>query len=187
MEGETVDRRVRRTKTRIFDALVELMMEKGYDKVTVQDIIDRADVGRSTFYAHYRDKEALLQSGFEHIRPAFEASEEDADPSLALFQHIGEYTPVFRAIAGRRGGQVVIAYIRRFLTELYGKRLEARIDPTLEPSVPVEVVVEYLVSALIGIVQWGLERTEPATAEELHGWFEQLVNPGVRDALGVTP
>lgn len=181
------DRRVRKTKARIFEALIELMMEKGYDRVTVQDIIDRADVGRSTFYAHYRDKEAVLHSGFEQLRPAFEASEEDADPSLALFRHIGEYTHVYQAIAGRRGGHVVIAYLRRFLIELYGKRLEARIDPAREPSVPLDGVVEYLVSALIGIVQWGLERSEPATPEQLHGWFQQLVTPGVRKALGVTP
>ena len=187
MEHATQDRRVRKTKTRIFEALIELMMEKGYDRVTVQDIIDRADVGRSTFYAHYRDKEALLESGFEELRPFFEASEDDSDPSLAIFRHIGEYTHVYRAIAGRRGGQVVIAHLRRMLAELYGARLRARMDRAREPSVPLDAVVEYLVSALIGIVQWGLERSEPATPEQLHDWFRRLVTPGVRDALGVTP
>jgi AcrR family transcriptional regulator len=188
MEPAKQDRRVRKTKARIFEALIQLMMEKGYDRATVQDIIDRADVGRSTFYAHYRDKEALLQSGFEELRPAFETSQDDdADPSLAIFRHIGEYTHVYRAIAGRRGGHVVIGHLRRILTELYGARLRARVDQTREPTVPVDVGVEYLVSALIGIVQWGLERSEPATPEQLHDWFQQLVIPGVRATLGVTP
>jgi AcrR family transcriptional regulator len=187
MEPATQDRRVRKTKARIFGALIDLMMEKGYDKVTVQDIIDRADVGRSTFYAHYRDKEALLESGFDELRPFFEPSQDDTDPSLAIFRHIGGYTHVYRAIAGRRGGQVVIAYFRRMLTELYGTRLRARMDRAREPSVPLDAVVEYLVSALIGIVQWGLDRSESATPEQLHDWFQRLVTPGVREALGVTP
>lgn len=187
MEPATQDRRVRKTKARIFEALIQLMMEKGYDRVTVQNIIDRADVGRSTFYAHYRDKEALLQSGFEELRPFFEPSGDDTDPSLAIFRHIGEYTHVYRAIAGRRGGHIVIGYLRRLLTELYAKRLRDRTDAAQEPPVPLEAVVEYLVSSLIGIVQWGLERSEPATPEQLHDWFQQLVTPGVRATLGVTP
>ncbi|MBO0803611.1 MAG: TetR/AcrR family transcriptional regulator [Nocardiopsaceae bacterium] len=54
------DRRVRRTRALLHQALIELILEKGYGRITVQDILDRADVGRSTFYSHYRDKDALL-------------------------------------------------------------------------------------------------------------------------------
>ena len=46
---------------------MSLMQEKPYDAITVQDIIDRADVGRSTFYSHYRDKEDLMVSGLLHL------------------------------------------------------------------------------------------------------------------------
>ncbi|MCP4222921.1 MAG: helix-turn-helix transcriptional regulator, partial [Actinomycetia bacterium] len=53
------DRRVRRTKQRLHEALMSLIVEKGYDKITVQDLIDRADVGRSTFYAHFETKDDL--------------------------------------------------------------------------------------------------------------------------------
>jgi hypothetical protein len=71
MEAGTTDRRVRRTRER--SALLSLIQEKGYDRIKVQDILDRADVGRSTFYAHYRDKDDLLQSGFEDVRAALAA------------------------------------------------------------------------------------------------------------------
>jgi AcrR family transcriptional regulator len=63
------DRRVRRTRALLHQALIELILEKGYGRITVQDILDRADVGRSTFYSHYRDKDTLLlDGGMDHLR-----------------------------------------------------------------------------------------------------------------------
>jgi AcrR family transcriptional regulator len=73
MEARTTDRRVRRTRELLRSALLSLIQEKGYERITVRDILDRADVGRSTFYAHYRDKDELLQSGFEDVRSALAA------------------------------------------------------------------------------------------------------------------
>ena len=61
------DRRVQRTRTLLTRALMELIVEKGYQAITVQDIIDRANLGRSTFYAHFLDKEDLLMSGLEEV------------------------------------------------------------------------------------------------------------------------
>src|ERR1700754_1124415 len=62
------DRRVRRTRRLLREALIALVAERGYERVTVQDVLDRADVGRSTFYAHFRDKEALFASCFDDLR-----------------------------------------------------------------------------------------------------------------------
>src|SRR3954466_4722486 len=67
VKSQKEDRRSRRTRQLLGDALVELMLEKHFESITVQDILDRADVGRSTFYAHYTDKESLLLSQIEHI------------------------------------------------------------------------------------------------------------------------
>jgi AcrR family transcriptional regulator len=64
-KDEQVDRRVQRTRALLRDALMSLIAEKGYRAITVQNIIDRANLGRSTFYAHYQDKEDLLLSGME--------------------------------------------------------------------------------------------------------------------------
>lgn len=66
------DRRVRRTRKLLHSAFLELVIEKGYDKITIQDILDRADVGRSTFYVHFRDKEALLTASFDNMRDQLE-------------------------------------------------------------------------------------------------------------------
>ncbi len=68
--GQT-DRRVQRTQALLQDALLALIEEKGYAAITVQDILDRANLGRSTFYMHYRDKDDLLVSGFEQLKDLF--------------------------------------------------------------------------------------------------------------------
>src|SRR5690242_15633867 len=66
------DRRVRRTRRALQNALVGLIAERGYPRTTVQDVLDRADVGRSTFYAHFRDKDALFASCFDDLRTDLE-------------------------------------------------------------------------------------------------------------------
>ena len=73
MAGKPTDRRIQRTYKILHEALVELILEKGYDKVTVQDVIDRANVGRSTFYSHFKDLEDLFLRGFDNLWSQFEA------------------------------------------------------------------------------------------------------------------
>jgi AcrR family transcriptional regulator len=73
MEGG-MDRRAARTRRALHGALISLILRKGYDAITVQEIIDEADVGRATFYAHYRGKEDLLRGGFEELRAELRAA-----------------------------------------------------------------------------------------------------------------
>ena len=68
------DRRVNRTRKSLQEALAGLILNKGYDKITVQDIIDRANVGRSTFYAHFQDIDDLLLSQFDDVQEQFDRS-----------------------------------------------------------------------------------------------------------------
>ena len=67
-KAKKLDRRVQRTRQLLQDALIAMVIEKGYDAVTIQDIIDRANVGRATFYAHFADKQTLLTSRLEDLR-----------------------------------------------------------------------------------------------------------------------
>jgi len=105
------DRRVRRTRRILIEALIALILEKGYSKITVQDILDRADVGRSTFYDHFRDREALLVACFDNVRDESRreidampgASPPDpACPAAAIFAHAQRRRPVYRALCGNR-------------------------------------------------------------------------------------
>jgi AcrR family transcriptional regulator len=157
--AEVTDRRVRRTRGGLVEALVGLVIERGYDRVTVQDILDRADVGRSTFYAHFRDKESLLLSCFDGLRE--ELSDEldamipvaiPADPrrpTLVLFEHAYRHRRVYQALCGRDGGTVVV----RHLHTLIATALRAHLEPHLAAAgspIPAEAMAEFHTSALLG-------------------------------------
>ena len=103
------DRRVRRTRKLLHDAFISLVIEKGYEKTTIQDILDRADVGRSTFYVHYRDKEALLTANFDAMQEQLECELDQiaatgpfdvALPAALLFEHAYRNQRVYRAMCG---------------------------------------------------------------------------------------
>jgi AcrR family transcriptional regulator len=116
------DRRVQKTRKLLQEALIELVAEKGYESVTIQEILDKANVGRSTFYAHFQDKEQLLHSILERLDELFEQHKEqllDAtkkigntahtdlalrfSPTTSLFQFVGKNHRFFKAILGNRG------------------------------------------------------------------------------------
>src|SRR5215211_4419914 len=106
MRNSKVDRRSERTRQLLSAALIELMLEQRYDTITVQDIIDRANIGRSTFYAHYLDKEDLLMSGFTRLLDTLSpehqqigAGEYQALPGLAgFFQHVQDHHRLYKAL-----------------------------------------------------------------------------------------
>jgi AcrR family transcriptional regulator len=192
-QEEKVDRRVRRTRELLRSALIAMILEKGYERVTVQDIIDRADVGRSTFYAHFRDKEDLLVFGLEELRAAFQPDQQPPDggdakkpaasPTLAVFEHFAAHREVWRAMAGKRGAEVLIRHLRRFLSELLRAQLTARAS-TKETQVPLGAVVEFTVNTLIGLgVRWWIEHDLSYSPEEMDQLYRRLTEPGIRAGL----
>jgi AcrR family transcriptional regulator len=191
-QDKKVDRRVRRTRELLRGALISMILEKGYERVTVQDIIDRADVGRSTFYAHFRDKEDLLVFGLEELRAAFQPEQQadggdgraqTASPTLAVFEHFAAHREVWRAMVGKRGAEAFIRYLHRFLTELLRAQLAVR-APEQETRVPVDAVVEFAVNALVGLgVRWWLENDLPYSPREMDQLYRRLTEPGIRAGL----
>src|SRR3990170_4916171 len=190
--NERIDRRVRRTRELVTDALITLIEERGYERVTVQDIIDRADVGRSTFYTHFRDKEELLLSAFDDLRAAFEGYEQQLGgdhaghkgpwPTLALFEHASEYPELYKAMVGKRGADVVRRHLHALLSELMRDHFRAR-APGGDTRVPMEVVVEAAVSALLGLLVWWLENERPYSSAEILRMYEVLTKSGFSSAL----
>lgn len=159
------DRRVRRTRELLHDAFISLIIEKGYEKTTIQDILDRADVGRSTFYVHYQDKEALLMASFDAMREQLQRELSDIPaagpidltlPATLLFEHAYRNQRVYRALCGHRGGALVQRYLRRLIGDLLRERLRPQFSQA-GTEVPADVVAEFYTSAALGLLVWWID------------------------------
>ena len=186
MAKKVVDRRIQRTRQGLQDALLALILEKGFDAVTVQDVIDRANVGRSTFYSHFQDKEDLLLSGFEHLRTQFEEhfmSEIVTDDSpwalsLSMFQHAQEQRQLYKALAGRQGGNVALAHIQKYLFTYLHNHLKQVLSKR-KKGIPAEILAHYITSSLISLLTWWLDNDSAYPAEQMNDFYRQLVQPGI--------
>ncbi len=159
------DRRVRRTRKLLHAAFLELVVEKGYDKTTIQDILDRADVGRSTFYVHFRDKEALLTASFDEMRDQLEEALSAIPmsgvvdvtlPATMLFGHAHRHQQIYRALCGRHGGDVVQRHLRHLIGDVLRKHLQPQFASAAS-AVPAEVAAEFHTSATLGLLAWWID------------------------------
>ncbi len=177
------DRRIQRTRQLLLNSLIELILEKGYEAITVQDIIDRANVGRSTFYSHFQDKEDLLLSGFEDVREIFESfhtqtsrAESNWGFSLALFRHAEEQRQVFKALLGKEAGKVMMRRLQKALTAFLHEHFQ-RAFPKKNQPIPLDVFVQYFVSTFLGLLTWWLDNDATCSAEEMNEYFRKLTEP----------
>jgi AcrR family transcriptional regulator len=186
------DRRVRRTRRLISDAFVALILERGYDRITVQDILDRADVGRSTFYAHYRDKEALLVAAFDDMREELRgdlaamtpgAPPAPTSPAGAIFAHAHRHQAVYRALCGRQGGNLVYRHLRHLVGDLLREHLRPHLAAA-GSDLPVDVVAEFYTSAALGLLTWWVDHDFRYGPARLAHMYQRLAAPGLLTALG---
>ncbi|MGW4410827.1 TetR/AcrR family transcriptional regulator [Nonomuraea sp. NPDC004702] len=180
------DRRVRRTRRQVREALVSLILEKGYEAVTVTDIIERADVGRSTFYAHFSGKQEVLLSNLAELAflrrpPGGGAPGELFAFSLPMFEHVREQERLVRALLGRRGGGPVYARGERVVADLVRADLLAA---GAREQAGLDLLVVCVVGAFMGLMRAWLDGVTAASPAELDAAFRAAVTPGVRAVLG---
>ena len=192
MNTEGKDRRVRRTRQSLHDALISLILEKPYHTISVQDILDRADVGRSTFYAHFQDKDALFRYGFDRMlasltRHMDEQDRENASgslfPSLELFQHIQENQALYKALVPGRGVELFQKYGQNALSQQIEDHLRNQFYVDATVSAPLPVISYYLAGAFITLLQWWLDNRMPYSPERMDDIFRQLALHGVFSVL----
>jgi AcrR family transcriptional regulator len=190
------DRRVERTEQLIRGAMLALIREKGYEALTVQDIIDRANVGRATFYAHFDNKDDLLVSGFEDLRASLRARQREGWSSgrtveqraLAFshhfFEHTDEYREVFRAMVGKRSGALVERMLHKLVVDLVREDVREALPRTEYASVPPEALVQFIAGALFGVLTWWLEAKTRLSVTEVDALFKRLAVPALKAARG---
>lgn len=175
-----VDRRVARTRTALFDALVALIRRKDYALITVEDILGEANVGRSTFYAHFTSKDDLLERSLERLKVllvAAHAPDSGAgwDPARALFEHVGEYADVQAALSGGHGGAVLREAVDKVLADV----LRASISGGTSGGLPRELAIQHVVATFNTTLRWWRESRPDMSAVEADGIFRRLLLQGI--------
>ncbi|GLQ52817.1 TetR/AcrR family transcriptional regulator [Devosia nitrariae] len=172
-----IDRRVARTRETLFEALLELIRHKDYDAITVADILQQADVGRSTFYAHFSSKDDLLERSLERLRALLLSAAEAGgrDPTRALFEHVAEFGDIQFALAGGRGAAVVREAVDEVLAGVLRRVLPVRGFG----GFPRELAVRHMVSTFNTVLLWWLDQKMQAPAGDVDAYFRRLVLEGL--------
>ena len=189
----TEDRRVERTKKYLQDALIDLIMEKGYDAVTIQDITERANVGRSTFYSHYQSKEDLFIATHGNQASTLDLgtfSREELlghTPPDALLQFLKEMRAdpnMYHYIMQGKDGSLLAERIHRSITEklLHSFQHNFADSPC---SMPLPALANYLSGAQITLVRWWMENRNDCTPEQIAGMIQRLRRDNIRLAFGL--
>jgi len=190
MKQHKKDRRSRRTHHLVSAAFMALLSEKRYDAISVQDILDRADIGRSTFYAHYFDKEDVLMSIAEQMLDAFSLRIEQAEaghailPGLELFRHVQQQQQLFQALLRGPGEAGLWKAGQTTLSRKIEHSLASAFAGKRSPSVPLPVMSQYLAGAFLNLLKWWLEAEMPYSPERMDEMFQQLALPGVWATVG---
>ena len=183
--GKRVDSRVARTRDRLGDAIIALLLEKPFHSITVQDVLDRAGVGRSTFYAHFKDKDDVLISEvdefFADVATQVADSGEQSDrvvPAREFLHHLKGARPLLAAFAasGRIHDMWDLAQAH------FARGIEQRLAslPRAAGLAPSERAARasMLAGSFLALIRWWLDHDCPDTPDELDALFHRMVWEG---------
>jgi AcrR family transcriptional regulator len=181
-----IDRRVRHTRDALGDALLTLMQEKPFETITVQQVLDCAGIGRSTFYAHYRDKDDLFLSDLEDFLEPMstlllrrrEVSDRVA-PVRELFAHVAEMRQL-------RAALIAADKLRDFLEmgqEYFARAIEQRLGelPASRKIAAVQrtAMAHAFAGSLLSLLSWWVDHGAAASPKEMDELYHQIVWSGV--------
>ncbi|GAB4492730.1 MAG: TetR/AcrR family transcriptional regulator [Anaerolineales bacterium] len=206
-EKPKIDRRVLRTRQILRQSLMALVKEKGYENVSVEEITQRADIGRATFYLHYHDKEELLLDEFSEMArervlalsaipfsqwlPALEDGSlvnenKVAPPFLLIFQHVRENAELYQILLQNQSSNRIAEKIRAIVTQSINDFVQAKVasdDPIpLFSEIPVDLLAAFFYGALVSSIAWWLENPG-ISIEEMTRMFQRMFVPGARRAM----
>lgn len=187
-EEEKQDRRVRRTRRLLCEAMLALLVERDYENITVQEITERADLNRATFYHHFNNKDELLaaalEARFDELVASFgelpegEALLNDRTPEILTFRHVAEHAALYKVLLSDRGmSQVIyriIAYTARFAED---KLLNAKRSHK-SARIPEPIIAHHIAGSLFSLMSWWLANDLPYTPEDMAEMAHTLCTEG---------
>lgn len=186
VSDRSADPRVRRTRDRLGDALVEILLQKPLEEINVQEILDRAGVSRSTFYTHFRDTNDLFLSDvddfFEGMATALSragSKSKRVAPVQELFAHVGESRAFYSALleSGRLQDVMELGQAQ-FARGIEQRLIETRSANAIPPA-DRGAIAHAFAGALFSLLKWWVQHAQPVSAEEMDKMFHRLVLQGV--------
>ena len=192
-----MDRRQQKTRAAIFAAFSKLLAEKNYGKITVQEIIDTANIGRTTFYDHFETKDELLKALCEelfghivhaaldraHTHGSYSNGEAPASVFLHLLQHLQENDRNILGLLSCESSDLFLRYFKNSLNHLVRLQLE-QIPFCDTLGLPEDFLVNHISSTFVETVLWWLNHKQKQTPEELTGYFLRVIKPVLREEEG---
>ncbi|MDQ0194726.1 TetR/AcrR family transcriptional regulator [Paenibacillus wynnii] len=188
---KSVDRRVQKTRALLHEALLDLIVEKGYEAITVQDIIERANIGRSTFYFHFEDKEKLLRGCIDQLFHFLQISPKSSSEeklngnihfqfSLAMLQHVQSHRLIYTAVVGKQSGVVVLYHMKKMLKTVISEEIDQLYERDLLKKLPTGVLTAHILGSFWTMLNWWMEQKTPYSAIQMDQMFHEIALSGVR-------
>lgn len=185
-----MDRRQQKTRAAIFQAFTALLGEERYSRITVQEIIDRANVGRTTFYAHFETKDELLKALCENLFCHIIASAEDCSHTHGLYcdgsapesifchllQHLKENDSNVLGLLSCESNEIFLRFFKDILCELIRSQFDMQKHP-FGRKVPADFFVNHISGSFVEMVLWWIRGRMKQTPEELDCYFRSVIEP----------
>jgi hypothetical protein len=185
-----MDRRIQKTKKLLSTALLDLILEKGYERVTVQDILDRANVGRSTFYSHYENRELLLLDGPRNLglslfgegekNPAKLGTDGQRMGFRSLFQHVSENLLLAKAMLGKNGGNIMMDSFHNQISRTIKDHYRSRSLGSKKEKLLLAYLSQAAASAICSLLAFWVDDDLSLTVDEISMRCQNLVEAVMR-------
>lgn len=176
-----VDRRIRRTRRLLSKALIELILEKGFDDVTIRDITERADVAYATFFRHYDGKTDLLIEQLESMMGELETRAEDDGndyfhfEGMLLFTHVEDNEALFSSLLNSKSSRFVMQRFKEMIIANLINRASEWYTRLNKPNYPLELLLNHTASSFLELVAWWLENDKPLSVARMGAIYERLI------------
>ncbi|WMJ89220.1 TetR/AcrR family transcriptional regulator [Anaerocolumna sp. MB42-C2] len=176
-----MDRRIKKTRQLIMDTFLDLLAEKGFEKITINDIAERADINRGTVYLHYVDKFDLLDKCIEtYVELLLNHCANSADTTLnpsafqSIFEYLEENFTIYKLLLNNeRFGffrSRLYAIIAQTVTEVIGVKSENNAFSN-------GATTHFLTSGFIGVLEWWINNSMPCNVQEITEQLMFLLEP----------
>jgi AcrR family transcriptional regulator len=180
-----IDRRIQKTRKLLSQALLDLILEKGYERVTVQDILDRANVGRSTFYTHYENKELLLRDGPRNLGFSLFGGSDKAAAQLepdgrqmgfrGLFQHVSQNLPLAKAMVGKHSGSIMLDSFHSQISRSIGDYYRSHFSDGKKDKLLLSYLSEAAASAVCSLLTFWVDHDLSLSVDEISIHCQRIV------------